>query len=625
VTHALQRRVDAATLGLLLVAAEAAVRLTTGHPYPGATAVLVLACGIAMIPLAPAEFDRVLFRVAAVPSMGIVAFAVILTTISVAGAPLTDVSIRVAVVAFVCACAILARTTAVRGTARLRGITRAEWAAAAALAVVLCFALASAWDVVGPFPPGGVDWGHYLLYADEVEVERALLIDDRYSGEDGRLFADSPGVGALYGGVRILDGTPSEWLTNGIVLVSALTVLSVFLATGVVWGLRAGVLAAAIWAVSPIHIDPIRWHGVGTNLALIFVPLVVLGLALLFRGSRNWRILVFLGAALLGVAVTHSTSTFVIGFVVAAALILDLARQAINNGVEIAAWWRDGILWPLLGALGVACVAGLGVLVHLRAQASDLGSPVGFEHFEPDWLSWEVVVEYYSLVYLVLAGAGVVVVLATRELRRDPAMLALVAAGAACVIVAELWRLEIPFEYRRAVLYAGVTIAILIGAASIRLGSGPVWVLGTVAALALLAHHSVGLRLPERLLEAEAKGTAAQTIRTFGSSLEDDLEGRAVVVADRCHNFIVPYLLRRPTLVAYEPWQVGFESRVALASRAQAILDGSPAGRRIAKSLGVRYVVANPACTPGLPERLGGSVVVQTSDVVIVDIRASKP
>jgi len=69
----------------------------------------------------------------------------------------------------------------------------------------------------------------------------------------------------------------------------------------------------------------------------------------------------------------------------------------------------------------------------------------------------------------------------------------------------------------------------------------------------------------------------------------------------------------------------GFESRVPLAEQAAAILSGSPDGRRLADALGVGYVVANPSCTPGLAERLGGTVVVATDDVVVVDVRSPEP
>ncbi len=62
---------------------------------------------------------------------------------------------------------------------------------------VFAFSLGSSWDIAGSFPPRGTDWGHYLLYADEVEAQGALLIDDPLAGEEDRVFADPAGVGAV--------------------------------------------------------------------------------------------------------------------------------------------------------------------------------------------------------------------------------------------------------------------------------------------------------------------------------------------------------------------------------------------------------------------------------------------
>ena len=61
-----------------------------------------------------------------------------------------------------------------------------------ALAGIVAFALASSWDIAYPFQARGTDWGHYLLYADEVATQGHLLIDDPLAGEDDRVFADPP-------------------------------------------------------------------------------------------------------------------------------------------------------------------------------------------------------------------------------------------------------------------------------------------------------------------------------------------------------------------------------------------------------------------------------------------------
>ncbi len=201
-------------------------------------------------------------------------------------------------------------------------------------------------------------------------------------------------------------------------------------------------------------------------------------------------------------------------------------------------------------------------------------------------------------------------------------MLAVIALATACVILAELWRLDVSFEYRRSLLYAGLAMTLVIGAASSRARRGPAWALGAVVVLVYLSHVTVGLRLPQRLLsDSEPKGAAAQTIGRFREQLDrGEVEDTSSVVTDSCLTFIVPYLLRRATIVAFAPWQVGFTSRVPLSTRAAAILNGGPDGRRLARALGVRYAVVNPSCTPDLQRRLGGSVVVKTPSVLILHL-----
>lgn len=602
-----------------LVVADMALRLAVGRPYVGATALLVLACGTGAARLLPGAVARLSVRLAAAPALGIVAFAVLLTTMSVLGVALTELSIRLAVAAFV---AVLAATTGI-GTGAPPS-DRRDLLALAGLAGVFAFALGAAWDVVGPFPPPGVDWGHYLLYAEEAAAAEELLVDDRYAGEDGRVFADAPGVGALYGGALILDGIESSRLSYGVILISALSPLTVFVAAASLWGLGAGLVAAAAYAVSPIHMDPIRWHGVGTTLGLVFVPLLVLALGLMFRREGDPRVSALLAMALVGVAVTHSTSAFVVVFLLAAAVVVDALRHVLaTRRVSPRSWWENGILRPLILGLAIAGAGGAGVLVHLRAQAADLGAPVSYRLFEPDWLTWPVVEDYYSLVFLALTAVGLAAVLSLRPLRRDAAFLAVASLGIACVVVAELWRLEIPFEYRRAVHYLGIAMVLVVGAASLRLPRS-VWTAVAYCVLfAFIARESVGLRLPQRILtEREAKGTSAQQLIELRARIDrGELPDASLLVADRCVNFVVPYLLKRPTLVAFEPWQVGFESRVPLAERAQVVLAGGAAGRRLAAELGVGYVVANPACTPELGEKLGGTVVVARDGVVVIDVR----
>ena len=188
---------------------------------------------------------------------------------------------------------------------------RSELLALAVLTAVVAFAFASSWDLAYPFQARGTDWGHYLLYADEVEAQQSLLIDDPLAGEDDRVFADPPAVGAVYGSFLILEGISSWTLAWGLLVVSALTVLSVYAAVGGLWGVGAGLVAAGAYAVAPIRLDPMYWHGLGTTLALLFVPLTVLALGLLQRGSRDRRAVGLLAVSLASVAAAHATLSLI--------------------------------------------------------------------------------------------------------------------------------------------------------------------------------------------------------------------------------------------------------------------------------------------------------------------------
>ena len=606
-----------------LLALDAVIRLLAGGPYPGATVLLLTACGISVLPLLPSELGSPSLRLAVLPALGLGSFAILLTTISIVGIPLTEPSIRLAVLALVVALAAASRSLGHReDTPTASWSPRKEGIAIAVLVGVFAFSLGSSWDIAGSFPPRGMDWGHYLLYADEVEAQDALLIDDPLAGEEDRVFADPAGVGAVYGSFLILDGTSSRPLGSGVVIASAVTPLSVYAAVGALWGIGAGLLAAAAYAVSPIRLEPMYWHGLATTLALVFLPLVVLALGLLYRGSRDRRTIGLLGFSLVGVAVLHPTSAVVAALLIAVVVAIELVRLLVARRSPHPRS-GSGVLRPVLAGVGLAFVLGAGVVAHLRLQSVELGSPVSYRLFEPDWLNLQTFVDYYSWPFLALAALSILVLLVRGDLRRDRALLALAALAVASILVGQLWRVHVPFEYRRAVYYLGLALVMAIGAASLRLPRRGRWVAGYVVALAYIAHTSIGFRLPERLLEGEQERSAAvDALIEFRERLDRGEEAETqLVVTDRCLHFVVPYLLERPTIAAFEDWQVGFSNRVPLARKAATVIRGGPEGRRLAESLGVGYVVLDPGCTE-IPD-LGGTVVAQNDAITIIRVRAA--
>jgi hypothetical protein len=620
-----RRRGGPALAAAALLALDALVRLVAGTPYVGATALLLAACGLALVPFLPADVKRPSLLVATLPAVAAASFATLLVTVSIVGVPLTELSIRLAVASLVAVLGGLAVLLPWPDEDQPRGrwSSRREWLALAALVAVAGFAVASSWDVADPLPARGTDWGHYLLYADEVAAQERLLADDPLSGEEDRLFADPPGVGALYGSARILDGISSWTLGYGLLVVSLASVLGVYAAVGALWGVGAGLAAAAAYAVAPIRLEPMYWHGLATTLALASVPLVVLALGLAYRGRRGAPVVVLLALALLGVAVAHSTSALVVAILVAAAVAADLVRHLVA-GRAPRAWWSEGAVRPVVLGVGLAALLGAGVIAHLRAQAVDLGAVLSYGVFEEDRLELDAVVDYYSWPFLLLGGLAVALVLATRGLRRDPALLSIGLLVLAGILASQLWLVHVAFEYRRAVYYVGLALAMVIGVASLRLPRRAASVVAYALVLAYVAHTAVGLRLPERLLaDREEHAPSVPALQALRKELDrGERPDAGLVVADRCLHFVVPYLLRRPTIAAFEDWQVGFANRVPPARTARAVIEGGPEGRRVAERLGVRYVVADPRCTPDPAPGLGATVVVENEGLIVLELPA---
>jgi len=71
----------AASASIALLVVELFVRAIVGAPYLGATALLVAACGLALLSYLPAELRSLSIQVAVVPALGIASFATLLTTI----------------------------------------------------------------------------------------------------------------------------------------------------------------------------------------------------------------------------------------------------------------------------------------------------------------------------------------------------------------------------------------------------------------------------------------------------------------------------------------------------------------------------------------------------------------
>ena len=198
-------------------------------------------------------------------------------------------------------------------------------------------------------------------------------------------------------------------------------------------------------------------------------------------------------------------------------------------------------------------------------------------------------------------------------------VLAVASLALACLVVGQTWRLHVSYDYQRVVYYLGVGLVLLVGAAFLWQGARRWWIAAVVLVLVALARSSVGLRLPERVVEFAPRDPAVTGLVSFRERLDSGaLPDTTAIVTDGCLHFAVPYLVRRTTLPAFSERQVGFVDRMPLAREAATILAGGARGRVAARRLGVGYAVGDPACVPDLASRLGGTTVIANSGVVVV-------
>ena len=388
---------------------------------------------------------------------------------------------------------------------------------------------------------------------------------------------------------------------------------------GGAWGTGSGLVAAGAYAVAPIRLDPAYWHGLGTALAMVFVPLVVMSLALLFRGARGRRHVLLLAVALLGVATAHSTSTIVVAMLLGTAVLVDLAVTLVaarrDPGEAPRRWWREGIVRPLGAAVAVACVLGAGILAHLALQADALGAPVNYRFLDPGWLDRASLEHYYGAAFLVVSVVAVALVLSSSGCA-GRALLAVASLVLACVVVSQVWRVHVSFDYQRVVYYVGVALVLLIGAAFSRRSpraSGSRLRPGD-------RRRGAGVRRPPAAGARRARGAARpRGVRSPG--VQGARRQRAARRAHRQRR--VPALRDAvPPAEADAPRVRRASGRLRRQAAARAAGRGDPRrrhrGGRAGGTARRAVAVADPECVPDLAETLGGTTIAVANDGVVV-------
>lgn len=598
-----------ALAALALVIGAALFRLLAGSSPPLVAIGCILAPGFASVSLLPAELRAAPIGWLLAPPLGLAITSILLITASGLGLPLTD-AVVYALLAAACAAGLAASVRFSSSAPELRLRERA--AAAPEIPILLAGAVLLGIGLqaraIGGSPLPGADWAHYLLYSTEIARHHGLLLQNPFWMLGDATFAEDPGAPSLYGAYLILSGHGAGLLHHGIWLFAVLGILTTFVFLRTLFGDVAGVVAAAVCAVAPLGLNILTWHGLANVYAIMYIPLILLAAGMMLRGRVSIRWSAFLALFIVALVAAHRLSFLIVVVALLALGALSLVR-APRATLEFS-------LRTLLFVVGF----GFGVAVYLLRQASSLGGLQSYKAYLPtkiDEATLEMVVRYLSWPLILVAAAGLGVILFRRRLRVDPAAYVPVAFLAALALVGLSYLVHFPTEYSRVVYYLPLPLAALIG----------IGISGVPGRVALpLAVLLIAVTAPLSYTRAEE----ARRFFTFvdpGSErglayLSSKLEPGDVVAADRCWSFLASWELRHRVLGGLDPSLSLAGSEAGPASVARKILVGSRESVRLARRYGVHYVLIDPICTdehgrpPVVPAE--GEPVFESTHLVVI-------
>jgi hypothetical protein len=571
------------------VAVEALIALLGGQVPLLAAVVLLVAPGLALVPLLPERARRdVVTALAAAPVLGFVASSVALITVASIGLALDGVVIRLVAAAIVVAG--LALPGRPEPPLRLR---REDLLVAAGLVIAVAAGIVLEGRVIKGSPVPGNDWAKYVLYADEIRRHGSLLIDNPF-WMLGVPFREDPGVPAVYGSYLVLGGQSATVLVHGIWVFAVIAILTTFVFVRSLWGPAAGVVAALLWAVLPISQDILGWHGLPNLAALSVLLLVLLYSGCLFAGDRlRPAETTGFGLTLIALAATHRLS-----------LLVGLGALAIMAGTAFVL----GDLRRMAGAIArtaaAVVVLGGGVAYDLVQRQRTFGGTLSYADYKASKLPVVHTAKDLSLVFTAVALIALVV--AIRRVGRDHALIPVLSILGFTLAGAYAWIVHLPLGYLRMAYYLPLALVPLVAVALAEfrrvrttLVTGAV-LAAVVAAFAWPAAHNV------RFFYGFTNATSLRGLDAVAANLRPG----EVVVTDRCWSFLGTWLLHTRTLPALYPVDIQPKAELARANEAHAILDGTPEGEALAQRLGIRYAIVDPTCpdpngNPLKPPRVG--------------------
>jgi hypothetical protein len=599
-----------APAALALVCVEGLLALVGVHSTALSAVALAGVPALALVPLLPVELGS-LERWLVAPIMGLAAASLLVVSASAVGVPLTGLSVRLLLAAVALAGAFAASRV---DTPALAAGLREQLPTALALAAILCLAVALQGRIIAGSPVPGTDWGHYLLYPDEIAHQHSLHIDNPFWMGGGQPFHDDPGVGALYGSFLILSHADAAVLSHGIWVFALLAIVSVFVFVSSLWGRGAGLAAAALYATIPMNDTLLGWHGLANLYGLCLLPLTALAVAWALRARTDWRWSLFLALALVALAAAHRL-TFLV-----ACIAMGLAAVA---GIALAADRRRLGAFALRTAAFAAPLAA-GVVVDLVRRSEGAGGVQSYKVYLVTKLDLSLAISDLTAPVAV-AGAVALVALATRA-RADPALLAICGLAGGALVLSYGWIVHLPTVYYRAAYFYPLVLAAAIGVGATRL-RGVLLPIALSAVVALAGSAALVARDRSDGVRAFYEWASPASLAGLGEVTRRTRPGEPVV-ADRCWAFLSEWLLRRPVLAGIDPADILPAWEAGPAAQARTILYGSPrSARRMAERRGVRFLLVNPGCksdeTGALRLPTIGVPIYESTRLVVLDLKQS--
>ncbi len=570
-------------------------------------ALALLAPGFALCGLLPAPIRAIpVARWAAAPVLGFAAVTGLVITVSWIGIDLGGVSVRLVLVALT----LLGVATWPREPWPRPGVR--DGLELLALVAIVAGGVALALIVVGDRPVPGNDWAKYLLYADEIRRQGALLIDNPF-WMLGQPFREDPAVGAAYGSVLLLSRVSAGALAQGILVFSVLQTLAVFAYVRGNWPARraTALLAAALIAVVPASQDILGWHGLANLAALGLLGLLLAYLAELTTERPDLRSSFGLAIVLVGLLATHRLTAVIAALVFAGAVAIALVTG------------RRFALGAAAQGVGLAALLGIGVLADVYARQKTFGGTLGSADYDSTRVNLDLAVRDLSWVLTLLTGFGLAGLAVTRRLQRAlwPAVVLLVVACA----LAYAYIVGLPLYYSRMVFYLPLAMAPIAAVALWQLIRLPI--AAGIVGVACVAAIAVEAVPQARTVEKFYAFASPVTLRGL-DALDAQLKPNEVVVTDRCWSFLSTWLLHTRTLPALEPQDIQPKAELPYARQARAVLDGTPEGRRLQRKYGIRYAVVDPTCPDAkgavYPPPAGGTPEFASERLAIVRLPSAR-